>query len=189
MLYCSILRILRRISFLALIGGLIIISLSSVWAEKTQTIAIRELKFDKPMPVKSGDMVRFIVRLENPSSIDSANFSVALSVFTKTDGTGVIFSLREQYSHLNARNARSIMLAKPFTIPMDYKNLYLWVAVLDFPGEKWPDNQQSDQKSYQLPGDRLAVTGAHTAYKYGRILPYPMKINVDIMRVPTVPLK
>jgi hypothetical protein len=183
------LRILRAMILLGLIGILISISLSSAWADKTQTIVIRELKFDKPMPVKSGDTVRFIVRLENPSSIDSANFSIALSVFTKTDGTGVIFSLREQYSHLNAHNARSIMLAKPFTIPMDYKNVYIWVAILDFPGEKWPDNQQSDQKSYQLPGDKLAVTGAHTAYKYGRILPYPMNINVDILRIPTVPIK
>lgn len=67
---------------------------------------------------------------------------------------------------------------------MDYKNLYIWVAILNFVGEKWPDNQQSDQKSFQLPGDKMAVTGSHTSYQYKRILPYPMKINMDTLKIP-----
>jgi hypothetical protein len=178
------LKILKAMILLSVISGFIFVSFSSNSADVTQTIVIKELKFDKPMPVKSSDTVRFIVRLENPSSIDSANFSVVLCVFTKTDGTGVLFSLRESYSHLNAHKARSIILVKPFTIPVDYKNLYIWVAIDKFPEEEWPRDQKTDQKTYQLPGDKLAVTGSHTSYQYKRILPYPMKINVDLMKIP-----
>jgi hypothetical protein len=135
--------------------------------------------------------LRFIVRLEDPSSIDSPNFTVVLGVGSTPEGslTAPIFSLRESYSRLRARDVRSIILRRPFTIPMDVKNLYIWVGIDKFPGEDWPDNQYSDQKAYQLPGVKLYVTGAHTYYKYERILPYPLAPRIDIPKIPRQPVK
>jgi hypothetical protein len=179
----------KTICYSGVIGFFIFSFLPNALAETVQTIVIKDLKLDKPMPVKSQDGVKFIVSLQNPSSLDSAKFSVQLAVSPNSDGTSIIFRLNEPYAPLKARDIINIKLKTTFTIPEDLKDMYVWVGIGKFPGEEWPKNQQADQKGYYLLGETSGYTSIRTFYKYNRILPYTPDPKIDLRKILDVSAK
>lgn len=180
----------KTICYSGVIGFFIFLFLLNALAETVQTIVIKDLKLDKPMPVKSQDGVKFIVSLQNPSSsLDSAKFSVQLAVSPNSDGTSIIFRLNEPYAPLKARNIINIKLKATFTIPEDLKDMYVWAGIGKFPGEEWPKNQQADQKGYYLLGETYTYMYMHTLYKYNRILPYTPDPKIDLRKILDVSAK
>lgn len=173
----------KTICYSGVIGFFIFLLLSNALAETVQTIVIKDLKLDKSMPVKSEDGVKFIVSFQNPSSLDSAKFSVQLAVSANSDGTSIVFRLNEPYAPLKARNTININLKTTFTIPEGLKDMYVWVGIGKFPGEEWPKNQQADQKGYHLPGETYGSTSIRTFYKYNQILPYTPDPKTDLRKI------
>ncbi len=173
----------KTICYSGVIGFFIFLFLPNALAETVQTIVIKDLKFDKPMPVKGEEGYKFIVSLQNPSSLDSAKFSVQLAVSANSDGTSTVFRLNEPYAPLKARNTININLKTTFAIPEGLKEMYVWVGIGKFPGEEWPKNQQADQKGYYLLGETVGYTSIHTIYKYNQILPYTPGPKTDLRKI------